>query len=437
MRQCIDNGEKAEDDNYLCLFYRLGQTCNHVAALLFKVDDAWKRGITNQACTSLPCIWNQYGSTKDIVEPKRIQEMKWKKHHYKNTDDEKVENPTVRQLFTPHARKDEAAVTTLQKLRDALEGACPQAVLFTTLKTSTLSTTDGPCHDLNVSIFEEITSSEGVNTNVPLSLQQLASQHSDVPSFLAALPCYSDNNIKELEKATQGQALNENWIDLRIGRLTGSIIHNVHTKVQTLKSSTTKKPKDVASLLERIMGYKSVGNVHSLQHGRDMEGEARRAYTALLKKKKHKDVQVQECGLFVIKDTIYIGASPDALVSCRCCGTGLVEIKCPSSVKKPSPVTSLGYLQKTNTGDFRLKDTCNYFTQIQSQMAATGRLWCDFFVYTRHSVHLERIVFNENKWNDVLENAKFFFETYVAPELVHRDFQNATALDDNSDWSDC
>uniref|UniRef100_A0AAV2JQV3 SWIM-type domain-containing protein n=1 Tax=Knipowitschia caucasica TaxID=637954 RepID=A0AAV2JQV3_KNICA len=103
---------------YCTCFAGLGQTCNHVAALLFKVDDAWKRGITNQACTSLPCIWNKYGSTKDIAQPKRIQEMKWKKHHYKNTDDEKVENPTVRQLFTPHARK--AAGATLQKLRDAL-----------------------------------------------------------------------------------------------------------------------------------------------------------------------------------------------------------------------------------------------------------------------------------------------------------------------------
>uniref|UniRef100_A0AAV2MK29 SWIM-type domain-containing protein n=1 Tax=Knipowitschia caucasica TaxID=637954 RepID=A0AAV2MK29_KNICA len=158
---------------YCTCFAGLGQTCNHVAALLFKVDDAWKRGITNQACTSLPCIWNKYGSTKDIAQPKRIQEMKWKKHHYKNTDDEKVENPTVRQLFTPHARK--AAGATLQKLRDALAGACPQAVLFTSMETSNMSVTEGPRRDLN----EKITPSEGVNTEVPSSLQQLARSVTD------------------------------------------------------------------------------------------------------------------------------------------------------------------------------------------------------------------------------------------------------------------
>ena len=62
-------------------FFRLIETCNHVAALLFKVDFAWQNGLTNKSCTSRPCEWNKYGA-KVVAKPIPIKEMKWKKPHY-------------------------------------------------------------------------------------------------------------------------------------------------------------------------------------------------------------------------------------------------------------------------------------------------------------------------------------------------------------------
>ena len=44
--------------------YSLGETCSHIAALLFKVEACVRLGYTNLACTSRPCTWNQAFSKK-------------------------------------------------------------------------------------------------------------------------------------------------------------------------------------------------------------------------------------------------------------------------------------------------------------------------------------------------------------------------------------
>ena len=43
----------------------------------------------------------------------------------------------------------------------------------------------------------------------------------------------------------------------------------------------------------------------------------------------HENFSANECGFFPSLTVPYIGASPDALVSCNCCGNGCLEIKCP------------------------------------------------------------------------------------------------------------
>ena len=51
-------------NDYFNLFYRLGEVCSHVAALLFKVEACNRLGIATLTCTSLPCVWNQAFSKK-------------------------------------------------------------------------------------------------------------------------------------------------------------------------------------------------------------------------------------------------------------------------------------------------------------------------------------------------------------------------------------
>ena len=72
-------------------------------------------------------------------------------------------------------------------------------------------------------------------------------------------------------------------------------------------------------------------------------------------KKKHKNLVISECGLFLDKTNCFIGASPDCLVTCYCCGDACAEIKCslPMNYEKPNK-KKLDHLHKSQS-EIKLK----------------------------------------------------------------------------------
>jgi len=49
---------------------------------------------------------------------------------------------------------------------------------------------------------------------------------------------------------------------------------------------------------------------------------------------------------FVLPQYVYAAACPDHLVSCTCCGEGLLEVKCPfSAINQPADNVNITYLQ--------------------------------------------------------------------------------------------
>ena len=57
---------------------RMGQTCNHIAALMFRVESANKLGLTS--CTSLPCHWKIPAATQ--VVPVQIKNLNVRKSRH-------------------------------------------------------------------------------------------------------------------------------------------------------------------------------------------------------------------------------------------------------------------------------------------------------------------------------------------------------------------
>ena len=49
-------------------------------------------------------------------------------------------------------------------------------------------------------------------------------------------------------------------------------------------------------------------------------------------KSTHSSFLVVDAGLFLSSTYPYLGASPDGIVSCSCCGGGCLESKCPYCV---------------------------------------------------------------------------------------------------------
>ena len=68
----------------------------------------------------------------------------------------------------------------------------------------------------------------------------------------------------------------------------------------------------------------------------------------------------------------YIGLSPDALVSCNCCGNGCLEIKCPFDSRGKFVFEILdcddSYLEGDVKNGIKPKPTYMYYYQLQCQM---------------------------------------------------------------------
>ena len=54
-------------------------------------------------------------------------------------------------------------------------------------------------------------------------------------------------------------------------------------------------------------------------------------------KRLHKNFNISENGLVLMEENPFIGASPDSYVDCSCCGSGLWQLKSPSSIKREKP----------------------------------------------------------------------------------------------------
>ena len=148
------------------------------------------------------------------------------------------------------------------------------------------------------------------------------------------------------------------WHAERCGKATASKIADI---IATTKSgpSTSRKNYLAQLVAERLTGTVAESYTNAaMQWGKDTEEQARQAYAFL------KGVDVEPAP-FVIHPVITdSGASPDGFVG----SDGLLEIKCPYTATHIDTILSG-------------KIDGKYITQMQWQMACTGRDWCDFVSY--------------------------------------------------------
>jgi putative phage-type endonuclease len=158
------------------------------------------------------------------------------------------------------------------------------------------------------------------------------------------------------EEIIQGS---DQWKAIRLGKVTASRVADVMAR--TKSGYGASRANYAAQIIaERLTGHpiESSFTTPAMQHGVDTEPEARNAYQF------YHGVTVDQVA-FVQHPTIAdVGCSPDGLVG----DDGLVEIKCPNTATHLE--TLLG---QTVPG--------KYETQIQFQMACTGRQFCDFISY--------------------------------------------------------
>ena len=277
---------------------------------------------------------------------------------------------------------------------------------------------NGCCTSFYARDYETDVSSEvPVASNANL-LTKLATTCKSVEEFLSQMPVPTDVQVQQIETETWGQADNATWANQRKGRITASNFYYGFTRANTIKANRSIN-HSVEPLLRKIMGYDaSKGhNIPALNHGKEYEPIAKEKYISLMKCN-HKEFTFSESGLFVDPSRPYLGASPDLLVHCSCCGMGLSEMKSPFSiVNEITSAKNLPYLVEHDNVTMLRKEHA-YYAQIQGQLALARRTYCDFFVFTCVGYFMQRIYFDESYWHKLVNNLEFFFKNYVASELL-------------------
>ena len=106
---------------------------------------------------------------------------------------------------------------------------------------------------------------------------------------------------------------------MRLGRVTASNSFTVcHTRLE----------RPALSILRSICTSDNSFTSAATNWGKEHESDARAQYTSS-QTIVHDKFTCSENGLFLSTDYPMFGATPDGVVSCDCCGNGILEIKCP------------------------------------------------------------------------------------------------------------
>ena len=226
----------------------------------------------------------------------------------------------------------------------------------------------------------------------------------------------TQEQAKKIEMETMNQSHSEAWFKERQWRITASYFGRVckmrksTSPVKLANTITTQCQKQLTPL--------------PCSWGKDNEPIAVAAYIQHMTNCK-RNVSVSPTGLNINPDFPYLGASPDGLVTDT--GSpdpnGVLEVKCPYKYRDLDPnqaAENKDFCSELKDGKLMLKKKHNYCYQIQGQMAITSRKWCDFVMYTKNEVSVERVAFDNEFWMTMLPTLRDFYVKGLVPILANR-----------------
>lgn len=374
----------------------LGEVCSHVAATLFKVEMAVKLGLNKAACTDEACQWNRtFRKQLDI-------------------------QPISEQLDLFKGRRKSSVTSTGSSSKDplpsedvllSLKAACPKAAFFSTIPKLDPDETDSASEVEETDIVPPPLTSFYQEFYISLSPSELAAAaHERWARYCQELTV---NQVVTLEERTRSQSVCPLWFEHRKGRITGSKVHDV---------LTLQPDSSTDNLVRSITGCKSydLSRNAAVKWGATNEDNARNKYMAE-QTLSHADFQCKVPGFTVDTDCPYLGASPDGMITCSCCGQGVLEIKCPFKHRNSTIFDAIDSDSRfCLDSDRQLKRSHRYYSQIQLQMYVTRSTYCDFYVFLEHDSELVRISYDTSFVNGLLAKCSDFFLSSVLPELLTR-----------------
>ena len=191
------------------------------------------------------------------------------------------------------------------------------------------------------------------------------------------------------------------WHQLRLGRVTASRVADIMAKTK-IGVSASRGNYLIELALQRVTGtIEPMYTNEAMAWGTATEPQARVAYEV-------KTGNFVDQIAFVEHDIIeWFGCSPDGLVG----KDGLIEIKCPNSATHWATIKDG-------------KPPNKYVIQMQTQMACTGRKWCDFVSFDPRMPERSQLficrVERDQKMIDEIETEvmKFLIEVFDEVQLM-------------------
>ena len=208
------------------------------------------------------------------------------------------------------------------------------------------------------------------------------------------------------------------WVEQHKTRPTASNFGKINRRIQ--------KPSE--AMLSNIFSPPDLSTVTSIAHGRSKEKLARSIYASRMQGQ-IKNFCVFDAGIVVNPAYPYIGASPDGKVFNPRISPhyGLLEVKCPFKQRARTIEEALAdpnfYLLFQEEKYLLKRDNaCDYFEQVQGQMALSGLKWCDFCVFFLSQMRcvLQELNVIKNIWKKLLPKLSNFYFQYCLEYLIPR-----------------
>ena len=399
-----------------------GETCTHVASLLFYLEASARIQGTSATCTQEACQWIIPSYLKEVeylpinsIDFTSARGIKRRlDSQIKSLVDSDVEEQPVESDACEKAKKSgsRSTETELQLLFQNLSVAGTKPGVLSVVPTH--SEQFVPTFD-DENFPQPLTSLKNVKY-VEMKYDELLKECESVPLNV------TEKMVKCVETATRDQSKSKLWYKFRAGHITAS-------RMKAVCCANAAKPSQ--SLIKGICHPEAFSfTSKATKWGCSHENEAREIYTRT-SKSQHSDFSVTDCGLFLSTQWPFVGASPDGIINCSCHGRGVLEIKCPFCHREASLQTATEdkkFCLKQSDGEIYLDRSHAYYYQVQTQLFACNVDYADFCVctfekdlqstYSDNGIHIERIERNLNFWTNCIDKAHHFFRTSLLPELM-------------------
>lgn len=388
----------------------LSEVCSHVATVLFYLHarpNTSEDSGPGPASTEKLSVWPV--PPQKNVEMLRVRDM--------NLAGKKSQQRDLSQVHAPSLKENnqlDAFLTELQNL-DINPAICllmdPFASRMVTNELETLppSLDNFYSPDLQGKSYEELL---GLSQNIEMTIHK--------------------EQIDIIEAATREQAENNTWFKYRAGRITASRFKavcrtNIEKPSLTVIKGVCYPQKVIFYSKQTSYGIKHEKNALE-EYKEHMSGE-------------HTNFTMCSSGFCISEKHSELGASPDSLVSCDCCGLGCVEVKCPYLLSDKSSLEEFANKKYTclnfSNGEYSLDLNHCYYYQIQCQMFVTDRKYCDFVIWSKAVLYIERVFYNDEFCQENVTKALNFHKYVIKPELLSRYFTEKGGIGKLTLWCMC